>query len=664
MERYEEVKIGRSLRILDYLSEFMEKYDNVNLDLAEIKTNCEVKNFVKISKKYDHIKYFQNMLNSFTEKSPDNKNEISLNNFIKKIVYQDDKLANTVDETDSKNIKNYIDKKKNEHKKIKIKKEITSAIKKNINIMNKTKKVNATTSQDKDKNRKKAVIGRPVRLHFNIDSFNNVKGEIYQFGLRIANKNVETLAEVKNCINRFKANLKYYSYKEIKEIVTLCPVKVLNPKIPFNSYIDIKLNTNSTTIRNGFWLYYFIIFKDDEEMLVSDPFSLMSYKQLHKRRECSFLERHKAYMMNGKESLYPYYFESMFSFDEDTKSYKLKRTFNFGINFYHKKGAEESNNSSRNNLDVKEDNKNYRNDLVMKEDKKIYDNNENYRGSDEVMKDLISLNPTLGDIQLDNVLSTNETLYLDILKQNIIRNEKSKITTNNDINSQNEVNNNGSKNNKINNYLNEYMINNNESNNDELNNDVINDDIINLSRNSLKPKNAYPSPSHSSKSSLLSSPIRIPSVTLSPRSGSIDDFLYYRNLNNNSLTNESLNITKDYFEFKYNLLLREKKIIERFLNEMNEIHKHYEKCFYNNRKTTKDKFYENYLINNLNYIYQKGYEFNQYNIEIEEKIRNIAIKINETGGNTFNAVYNYNQDDTFLPVLNNNEYLKALNEKY
>ncbi|ORY26293.1 hypothetical protein LY90DRAFT_629366 [Neocallimastix californiae] len=665
----EKIMIKGYNEILDYISKLMAKYNNVNLDLAEIKANCEVNNFFKISEKYDHLKYLQSMPEAFTENNPDYKNEISLDNFIIKIVYQDDKLTEALDGTDSKNIinrsknfMNYVEEKKNEHQKNKIKKEITSAIGKNTKNRNNSKKINAkrnditktdattgtNTSKDKNKNRKKPVIGRPVRLHFRLDTFNNVKGVIYQFGLRIANKNVKTLSEVKNCIDKFKADLNSYSYKEIHEIITFHPVKVLNPNIPSNSSIDIKLHTNSTTIKNGFWLYYFIIFQDNKDMVISDPFSLMSYKQLQKRKGSSFLERHKALMIEKQKSLYPYYFKSMFSFDEGTNSYKLKETFNFGINFYQKKGIKESNKNSGDNLD-------------MKEDKTISNNNENYCGSDEVMKDLMLFNPTLSDIQLDNILSTNETNDMNLLEQNIIGYNNNQVAINNNINSQNKINNNESNNDEINNNLDENMVDinsNNESDNDEINNNL-NENMINLSRNSIQQKNEYPSPSPSQTSSLLSSPIQMPSIP-SPPNGSIDDFQNHENLNNYSFDNNDLNTQKDYMiskYFKYFDLLEEKNHSEVILNEIDELYEHHIQCFYNNLSTTKDKFYGNYLISNINYLFQKRFEFSQYFEELDKKIENIFIDIKEAKDNTFNGVHNYNRDDTLIPAVNYNEYL-------
>jgi len=599
----EKVIVERCCEIVDLILKFMENYDNVNLAVSVIKSRCEVNNFFKTSEKYGHTKFFRYMVEAFTRKNPNFiKKEISLNNYIIKIVYQDGKSTDALNRI----------------------------------------RIDATN-------------GRWITLHFKFDNFKHIKDEIYQLGLRIANRNTRTLAEVKKCIENFKADLNKYTYKEIKEMITLNPVKVLNQKETSNSYVkvDVELHTNSTQIKDGFWIYYFIIFQEKEDMVLSDPFSLITYRQFHKRKDDSFLGRHKKYMENNKETLYPYYFNSIFYKVKNSNSYKFKKTFDFGINFYQTKGITESNNNSGNNMNINEaevisnvngnysggsgeamneeevilndngnysggsdeamneeevipndngnysggsgeamneeevipnddenysggsgeamnedevipndngnysggsgkamneeevipndngnysggsgeamneeevipnDNGNYSggsceamneeevipnddenysggsgeamnedevipNDNgnysggsgeAMNEDEVISDDDENYMGCDEVAKDLVEFNPVLRDIQFGNISSSNETRSLDLL----------------DIKS------------------------NNESDNDEIHNNFY-ENMINLSRNSLQHKNEYPSPSpsQSSTSSLLSSPIQIPSNTLSP----------------------------------------------------------------------------------------------------------------------------------------------------
>ncbi|KAG4090383.1 hypothetical protein H8356DRAFT_954657 [Neocallimastix lanati (nom. inval.)] len=419
----EKVIVERCCEIVDLILKFMENYDNVNLAVSVIKSRCEVNNFFKTSEKYGHTKFFRYMVEAFTRKNPNFiKKEISLNNYIIKIVYQDGKSTDALNRI----------------------------------------RIDATN-------------GRWITLHFKFDNFKHIKDEIYQLGLRIANRNTRTLAEVKKCIENFKADLNKYTYKEIKEMITLNPVKVLNQKETSNSYVDVdvKLHTNSTQIKDGFWIYYFIIFQEKEDMVLSDPFSLITYRQFHKRKDDSFLGRHKKYMENNKETLYPYYFNSIFYKVKNSNSYKFKKTFDFGINFYQTKGITESNNNSGNNMNINEAEviSNVNGNYI------ISDDDENYMGCDEVAKDLVEFNPVLRDIQFGNISSSNETRSLDLL----------------DIKS------------------------NNESDNDEIHNNFY-ENMINLSRNSLQHKNEYPSPSpsQSSTSSLLSSPIQIPSNTLSP----------------------------------------------------------------------------------------------------------------------------------------------------
>jgi len=52
---------------------------------------------------------------------------------------------------------------------------------------------------------------------------------------------------------------------------------------------------------------------------------------------------------------------------------------------------------------------------------------------------------------------------------------------------------------------------------------------------------------------------------------------------------------------------------------MNTLHNYYLQYFYNNINTTKDKFYKNYLITNLNFIFQKRLEFSQYFKKLKKK---------------------------------------------
>jgi len=75
-------------------------------------------------------------------------------------------------------------------------------------------------------------------------------------------------------------------------------------------------------------------------MLISEPFTLLSYKQLTKRKEKSFLKKQEEYMLNNEESIFPYYFESMFYYNTEDNQYKLKDTYTFGIKFFQERKNE------------------------------------------------------------------------------------------------------------------------------------------------------------------------------------------------------------------------------------------------------------------------------------------------------------------------------------
>jgi len=93
---------------------------------------------------------------------------------------------------------------------------------------------------------------------------------------------------------------------------------------------------------------------------------------------------------------------------------------------------------------------------------------------------------------------------------------------------------------------------------------------------------------------------------------------------------------------------------------MNTLHNYYLQYFYNNINTTKDKFYKNYLITNLNFIFQKRFEFSQYSKKLKKKKnkKNIIINIKKKKNNKFNNYINYNQNSTFISVFNtNNNYI-------
>jgi len=167
------------------------------------------------------------------------------------------------------------------------------------------------------------------------------------------------------------------------------------------SNIEVELQTNTTAIENGFWFYFLIIIKENQEISLSEPFTLLSYKQLTKRKDKSFLKKQEEYMLNNKESIFPYYFESMFYCNVKDNQYKLKNTFTFGIKFFQERRNE--NNCNVNSIS------NFITD-------KMDENTELTKETEDLMKDFKELYPILSDIPIEN--------------SNIDINQKSVSTTN------------------------------------------------------------------------------------------------------------------------------------------------------------------------------------------------------------------------------------------
>jgi len=82
-----------------------------------------------------------------------------------------------------------------------------------------------------------------------------------------------------------------------------------------DSNVEIELQTNTIVIENEFWFYFLIVINNEnQEVALSEPFTLISYKQLMKRKKKSFLQKQKIYMLNREGCIFPYYFESILIF--------------------------------------------------------------------------------------------------------------------------------------------------------------------------------------------------------------------------------------------------------------------------------------------------------------------------------------------------------------
>jgi len=369
--------------ILNYLSTFLDRYDSINYDFANFTANCEIKNFIKLSNKYGHSKFIEDIPNVVRSCGRFRyENKINLNSYIKKLVYKDDDInLENNKETEAVNI---VKEKLNERRKMKLEKSTKIAIK----MKNENKKKNG-------EERKKITIGKPVHLNIKFNDIRNMNGKIYQLGLRIGNKNTTTMKKLKQTFKnlKFEESIKNKNSEYINQYVNLKLVgEIDRNNVMDSNIVEVELQTNTTAIQNGFWFYFLIIVKENEEMLVSEPFTLLSYKQLTKRKEKSFLKKQEEYMINNEESIFPYYFESMFYYNVEDDQYKLKDTFTFGLNFcQERRNANKYNENGISNSIIS-------NSIMVKK----YENVELIKETEELVEDLKQFYPILSDISNEN----------------------------------------------------------------------------------------------------------------------------------------------------------------------------------------------------------------------------------------------------------------------
>jgi len=157
----------------------------------------------------------------------------------------------------------------------------------------------------------------------------------------------------------------------------------------------------------------------------------------------------------------------------------------------------------------------------------------------------------LGNIQMGCISSITETLNKNILNQNITSNNNIEIVIDNKINN--------IENNYDHSCCSETTFNNDEnySGREEVLKDLM---LFDSALGDIQLDSIF---SASSSSSSLQSQ----SPTLSPSNNSVNNFQNCYNLNNYLLNNHCLNISKDYFEFKYKLLIKEKENLDIFLRK-------------------------------------------------------------------------------------------------
>ena len=84
--------------ILKYISTFLDKYDKINYGFDDFTGNYEIENFIKLSNKYEHTNFIVGIPNAVESCGKLNcENKISLDSYIKKLVYKDDDISKEFD---------------------------------------------------------------------------------------------------------------------------------------------------------------------------------------------------------------------------------------------------------------------------------------------------------------------------------------------------------------------------------------------------------------------------------------------------------------------------------------------------------------------------------------------------------------------------------------
>jgi len=370
-----------NFKILDSIYEYLVKRDSDDYENAGFEMRIRINNFIRINCNYKHLESIREIPEEF-KKNKNNYQCLKRNNLIKKVIYQDDKYHND-------NGMN------------------TEDIVKNRNSEEELRITNTTENEQENHPKKQFSIGKSVSLNINFDGSTTEEGTVFLVGIRVANKYIYNLKQVKECMEKKMEDLYEDVNKNAKELVDINPVTELpnnnfNSNNEDNSGFKINLKTNSTLIPNGFWVYFVVLVKESNVKLISDGFSLISYRQFNKRQKeekakdkaedkkqnkrqreekdknkeekqlkkrrkdekaenkaenkekklgesenKSFFEKQKLLMKSSQENLYAYYFETLFYLDKDRK-YKMNNILDFRIKFY-----EESSTIQKNQRDDK-----------------------------------------------------------------------------------------------------------------------------------------------------------------------------------------------------------------------------------------------------------------------------------------------------------------------
>lgn len=187
-------------------------------------------------------------------------------------------------------------------------------------------------------------------------------------------------------------------------------------------FIEIELNKNSSQKSKSHYIYHFIIVEYEKSnknpiIHISDPFSLICFKQISKRLEKSFLWK----KYKNKDYDLPNYLDSIF---KKNSCDSFNRTFSFKINFYYYKREEELdkpkakysniNNVNTKNIDLNNINQvNVEQNKLLNLDNTSFNNNDIY--NDGLLNSFTLCNKCINDKESSvNNINTNDQLNINI----------------------------------------------------------------------------------------------------------------------------------------------------------------------------------------------------------------------------------------------------------
>jgi len=162
-------------------------------------------------------------------------------------------------------------------------------------------------------------------IHINIQNNNGNTEDVYLLGIGIFNSNTENIYDLKECLENFISN---GSLDDLIRFSTFDPIDIIN------GHANITLNTGC----NGFWIYHIV---QNNGGILSEPFMLITYRQFLKRIESSYMKKNVFYVMKGMESLFSYYFYSMFHTNNKANKYEIRNIFHFKILFFNENNDNE-----------------------------------------------------------------------------------------------------------------------------------------------------------------------------------------------------------------------------------------------------------------------------------------------------------------------------------